>query len=166
VPDTGRRRLEVRHGFAPGPGLTAPPPPASNRPGRPGAVLARPPCAPAPVVALLAQRQGDVAIRPAAHTRPPVAPDPPGTASPPERSHRSEADIVQALFTTCEAARYCRLSPRTLEKYRLVGGGPLYVHISERAIRYRLEDLDAWISGKLRRTTSDPSPPSQPRAER
>jgi|HubBroStandDraft_3_1064219.scaffolds.fasta_scaffold36925_4 hypothetical protein len=66
---------------------------------------------------------------------------------------------MQALFTTCEAALYCHLSPRTLEKYRVVGGGPRYIHISQRAIRYRLEDLDAWIDGKLRRTTSDPPRP-------
>jgi hypothetical protein len=67
---------------------------------------------------------------------------------------------MPTLFTTCEAARYCHLSPRTLEKYRVVGGGPSYVRLSHRAIRYRQEDLDRWIDENRRRTTSDVAAPS------
>jgi hypothetical protein len=72
---------------------------------------------------------------------------------------------MQALFTTCEGALYCHRSPRTLEKYRVVGRRPALHHISHRAIRYRQDDLDAWIDGKRRRTTSDPPPPDPPGAE-
>lgn len=49
------------------------------------------------------------------------------------------------LLTTAEAAARCRLSPRTLEKYRLTPGqGPPFVRKGN-AVRYRPDDLDAWI---------------------
>jgi hypothetical protein len=73
---------------------------------------------------------------------------------------------MQALLTTCEAARYCHLSPRTLEKYRVIGGGPTYVHLGEHAVRYRQEDLDIWIENNRRRTTSDLPRPDRAGNER
>lgn len=69
------------------------------------------------------------------------------------------------LFTTRQSAERCNLSPRTLEKLRLTGGGPLYIRLGG-AVRYRETDLDAWIAGNRRRSTSDvpttppPCPPS------
>lgn len=55
--------------------------------------------------------------------------------------------MVKRVLRTPEAAAYCGLSPSTLEKRRLTGGGPVFVHLGKRCIGYRLEDLDSWIDG-------------------
>ena len=53
------------------------------------------------------------------------------------------------------AAAYCGSSASTFEKLRLTGGGPIYSKIGRRVV-YRVEDLDAWLSSKRRKSTSDP----------
>jgi len=81
----------------------------------------------------------------------------------------SEADIIQ--YNEKQAARLLGLSSKTLQKLRIVGGGPRYVHVSKRCIRYRLIDLLAWQESRLRTSTSDPgpdvsNPPSNSKARR
>ena len=61
----------------------------------------------------------------------------------------------EVLFTTEEAAEYLRLSPRTLERYRVTGEGPNFLKLGRRVF-YRRSDLDAWRDARLRRSTSDP----------
>ena len=61
------------------------------------------------------------------------------------------------LLNTRIAAGRCGLSPRTLEKLRVNGGGPHFIRLGG-AVRYQLEDLDAWIAANRRRTTSDEPP--------
>ena len=65
------------------------------------------------------------------------------------------------LLTTEEAGRYLRLSPRTLERYRVTGEGPRYLKIGRRVL-YRKSDLDEWLKNKSRRSTSDPGPDPDP----
>jgi len=48
-----------------------------------------------------------------------------------------------------------RLSPRTLEKLRVLGGGPRFRKFGRR-VRYALADLDAWADGRSYAMTSDP----------
>lgn len=48
------------------------------------------------------------------------------------------------LLTTEEAAAKVRLSPRTLEDYRLDDKGPAYSRRG-RGVVYRESDLDEWI---------------------
>ena len=59
-----------------------------------------------------------------------------------------------ALLLTGEAAFLAGLSPRTLEKLRVVGGGCPFVRLG-RATRYRRRDLVEWIERQLRKSTSD-----------
>ncbi len=59
------------------------------------------------------------------------------------------------LIDEKEAARAAGLSVRTLQNYRQVGGGPRYIKISARCIRYRRADLKAWADERLRASTSD-----------
>ena len=63
---------------------------------------------------------------------------------------------------TPAAAEYCSLSPRTLEKLRVLGGGPIFMCLGAgargRAVVYDSRDLDAWLAAKRRRSTSDPGP--------
>ena len=56
---------------------------------------------------------------------------------------------------TPDAAVHLGLSPRTLEKHRCYGTGPVYHKLGGRIV-YRCEDLDAWAEQGLRRSTSDP----------
>lgn len=55
-----------------------------------------------------------------------------------------------------EAARYVRLGVGTLNRFRGTGGGPRYAKLGG-AVRYRKEDLDAWIAGRMVRSTSETS---------
>lgn len=58
---------------------------------------------------------------------------------------------------TFEAAAYIGLSKSTLEKLRVTGGGPEYAALG-RVVVYRIEDLDAWVLARKRRSTSDNTP--------
>jgi predicted DNA-binding transcriptional regulator AlpA len=54
-----------------------------------------------------------------------------------------------------EAASYLGLSSSTLAKMRLRGDGPIFLKLN-RAIAYDVRDLDAWLAGRRRVSTSDP----------
>ena len=56
---------------------------------------------------------------------------------------------------TPEAARFLGLSPRTLEKHRVYGTGPVYHKLGGRVV-YALDDLKAWAARGTRASTSDP----------
>jgi excisionase family DNA binding protein len=60
-----------------------------------------------------------------------------------------------SYLTPCEAAEYLRSSPSTLAKLRVYGGGPYFCRIGK-AIRYRRSDLDAFMSARRVRSTSEP----------
>ena len=57
------------------------------------------------------------------------------------------------MLRTEQAAAYLDLKKSTLECWRCSGGGPIFVRY-QRAIRYRQEDLDAFIEKSLQRNTS------------
>jgi hypothetical protein len=59
---------------------------------------------------------------------------------------------MTALLNQREAADFLRLSPRTLERFRLTGDGPPYVKAGRR-VAYRPEDLDRWIADRVRHST-------------
>lgn len=62
----------------------------------------------------------------------------------------------ELLLTTEQTAWVLGLKKRTLERWRIEGCGPKYLRLSARCIRYRQSDLDAWLDGRVRRSTSDP----------
>ncbi|MDB5725791.1 MAG: hypothetical protein JWQ16_2545 [Novosphingobium sp.] len=57
------------------------------------------------------------------------------------------------LVDTVEAAKRLGLSASTLNKMRCTGGGPRYSKIASR-IKYRVADLEAWVSASARENTS------------
>lgn len=64
----------------------------------------------------------------------------------------------QSLLDTKAAAAILGVSPRTLETLRSTSSeGPPHVRVGRGrgAIRYRPEDLEAYIVSRLRRSTSD-----------
>ncbi|WP_428610605.1 helix-turn-helix transcriptional regulator [Sedimenticola sp.] len=58
-------------------------------------------------------------------------------------------------LTNDEAAAYLRLSPRTLEKQRVIGGGPRFRKFGRR-VMYAVSDLDAWADAGSYGATCDP----------
>jgi hypothetical protein len=58
---------------------------------------------------------------------------------------------------TPDAARYVGLAPSTLEKLRVIGGGPAYEKVGPRIVVYSIESLEAWLRARRRSSTSDAS---------
>lgn len=58
------------------------------------------------------------------------------------------------FLSNSEAAAYLNLSPRTLEKQRVIGGGPRFRKFGRRVL-YALADLDAWANERRCESTSD-----------
>jgi excisionase family DNA binding protein len=61
---------------------------------------------------------------------------------------------VTNYLTTKQAAEVLGFSKRTLEGLRLRGGGPRYLKVGARAVRYRLADLIAFAEADERTSTS------------
>jgi hypothetical protein len=59
------------------------------------------------------------------------------------------------FLTTDEAGAFLRLSPRTLEKQRVLGGGPRFRKFGARVV-YAAADLRAWADSRAYGMTSDP----------
>ncbi len=77
-----------------------------------------------------------------------------GDGSP--RGPPDASDYWHALINEREGGRFLGLTDRTMQSYRHRGGGPCYVVISSRCIRYRRIDLKAWADSRIRTSTSDP----------
>lgn len=58
------------------------------------------------------------------------------------------------LLTTRQAAEYLNLKAKTLSHWRWAGCGPRYVKLGGN-VRYRQEDLDAYIAESARTSTTE-----------
>ena len=58
------------------------------------------------------------------------------------------------FLTTPETARYLGLAVSTLNKWRCIGDGPVFIKLG-RAVRYRKEDLDAYVTKRSLASTSE-----------
>jgi len=76
---------------------------------------------------------------------------------------RASSPDQPQFLTPTEAGAYLRLSARTLENYRTLGGGPRFRKFG-RSIRYTIPDLDAWVESRAFEMTSDPEYPMSPYA--
>lgn len=66
--------------------------------------------------------------------------------------------IVPKYMTTEQAATYCGTSKKHLEHHRQNGTGPQFIKRSARLVRYRIQDLDAWMEAALCRTIDQRNP--------
>lgn len=66
----------------------------------------------------------------------------------------SEREYLDQLLNENEAARMLGFTVRALQNWRVRGGGPQFVKISKRSVRYRRRDLLAWIDKHIRANTS------------
>lgn len=64
---------------------------------------------------------------------------------------------LRNLVTEHAAAELLGLSVRTLQKWRLRGGGPAFLKLGH-AVRYDLEDVERFVRERRRCSTSDPGP--------
>ena len=69
-----------------------------------------------------------------------------------------DPDHLARLIDENEAAEFLRVSARTLQKRRVHGGGPPFVRVSTRWLRYRRRDLIAWSEERIRRHTTEIAP--------
>jgi excisionase family DNA binding protein len=61
---------------------------------------------------------------------------------------------MQPLLTQDEAADLLKLSVRTLERMRVAGNGPPFIKLN-RSVRYDASRLQAWLGGRVVRSTSE-----------
>ena len=66
-----------------------------------------------------------------------------------------DPDHLDRLIDEQAAAAFIDYSVRALQNWRLRGGGPRYVRVSSRSIRYRRRDLIEWAEQRLRSSTSE-----------
>lgn len=64
--------------------------------------------------------------------------------------------IPPRYLRTDEAALFLGLSPRTLEKHRTYGTGPMYRKLGGRVV-YAVADLEKWADLGIVSSTSDPN---------
>lgn len=64
-------------------------------------------------------------------------------------------NIESYLLREVDAARLLGFTPRALQAWRQRGGGPRFVRVSARAVRYRRDDLLTWAEDRLRSSTTD-----------
>lgn len=56
---------------------------------------------------------------------------------------------MSKLLNTRQASEVLGLSPSSLEHWRTLKKGPPFVRVGTRCIRYRVDDLDAWLNEQL-----------------
>jgi predicted DNA-binding transcriptional regulator AlpA len=74
-----------------------------------------------------------------------------------EKSDNSngDRDYLDRLIREQDAADFLGMSVRTVQGWRLKGGGPHYIRAGNKAIRYRRRDLMAWTDQNIRINASD-----------
>ncbi len=60
-----------------------------------------------------------------------------------------------SLIPETEAAEFLNMTSRSMQAMRQRGGGPRFIRISSRCIRYRRTDLRAWADARMCSSTSD-----------
>lgn len=66
-----------------------------------------------------------------------------------------DPDYLDRLINEREAADLIGYTVRALQNWRVRGGGPKFVKVSARSIRYRRRDLRDWINSLTITSTSD-----------
>ena len=68
---------------------------------------------------------------------------------------REARHMANPLLTPAEAGEQLGLTPAALAQLRYTGGGPCFIKLTAKAVRYRQSDLDSWIAAKARSSTRD-----------
>jgi predicted DNA-binding transcriptional regulator AlpA len=68
---------------------------------------------------------------------------------------KQDPDYLVRMINEKVAAIYIGHSVRALQNWRIRGGGPKFIKISGRSVRYRRCDLNEWAESKLISSTSE-----------
>lgn len=85
----------------------------------------------------------------------PLRPHYVSSAAPTATQQPAQSAQPARYLTNEEAAAFLRLSPRTLEKQRVIGGGPRFRKFGRR-VMYAIVDLETWADARSFEMTSDP----------
>lgn len=66
-----------------------------------------------------------------------------------------DPDYLDRLINENEAAGFIGYTIRALQGWRVKGGGPKFIKVSARSIRYRRRDLIEWAEMHLKASTSE-----------
>lgn len=69
-----------------------------------------------------------------------------------------EYNYWHSLIVEGDAGAFLGLTNRTMQGLRQKGGGPKFIRLSSRTVRYRRVDLKAWVDARIRTSTSDLGP--------
>lgn len=75
-------------------------------------------------------------------------------SSPAQKTESRDPDYLDSLIDERLAAKFVGYTVRALQNWRVRGGGPRFVKVSSRSVRYRRRDLIEWIESRLRSNTS------------
>jgi len=77
----------------------------------------------------------------------------------PNRNPKRTADPfpLPTFLTEAQVAERLAISPRTLQMWRVKGGGPVFTKVGA-AVRYSPEAVADWLARQTRANTSDPGP--------
>jgi len=60
------------------------------------------------------------------------------------------SETVEKLLQDVEVARILGVEPDTLRAWRRQGRGPAFIEVGSKTVRYRAEDVRAWIQAQRR----------------
>ena len=66
----------------------------------------------------------------------------------------TDTPIPARYRRTASAAKYCGSTQSTFEKWRVTGGGPVFIKLGKTVI-YSIEDLDAFLAERRYRSTAE-----------
>ena len=69
--------------------------------------------------------------------------------------------IEKQFITRKEAAHFLGLRPQTLANWQWLNEGPPFIRISERCVRYDVNELVAWMKAQEIRPVSHPRLPGE-----
>jgi hypothetical protein len=65
---------------------------------------------------------------------------------------------LRGMMRTPEAAAYCGSTASSFTKFRVFGGGPVFIKLGNHRVVYHPDDLDLWLASRRRTSTSDRGP--------
>lgn len=83
----------------------------------------------------------------------------------PKHTAAAIADLLLLpLWTTENVGIFLDTAPETVRSWRRTGSGPKFIYLTPRAVRYRCEDVQAWLAGNERTSTSQSDKQANKRA--
>lgn len=67
---------------------------------------------------------------------------------------KTDPDYLDQLIDEQHAATFLGFTHRALQNWRVRGGGPKFVKVSGRSVRYRRKDLLEWSEARIHTNTS------------